>query len=175
LFRRRAFGTLAVSAGLLVAVALPAQAESTLVQRKTVSGVPHGKSGSVRRYADRTAGHVSNSVTMSADDADGSGDRCTETWVDYSTKPHLHFNPGLFVNCSGGKRSVSGVHTNDYSGVRGMAVVVCDVPKTTGRITRDSDNCRGNLSGIYLHSGQKYDHFRVSASRYPSGVKIWRA
>jgi hypothetical protein len=174
LWSRRASITLAVSAGVLAAVAVPAWADSTLVQKKTVSGVPSGKSGSALRYADRTDGHISNSVTIFANDADGPGNRCTETWVDYSTKPHLHFNPGLLVNCSGGNRSVSGALINNYSGVAGMAVVVCDVPNTSGPITRNSNNCRGNLSGIYLHSGKKYDQFRVSASQYPSGVKIWR-
>jgi hypothetical protein len=173
LLTRRALVTLAVSAGLLVAIALPAQAASTLVQKKSISGVPGGRSGTVQRYADRS-GTVSNSLTISANDADGPGGRCTETWVDYSTKPHLHFNPGLFVNCSGGNRSVSGALANNSKNVAGVAIVVCDVPNTTGSITRNSANCRGSLSAIYLHSGQRYDRFRVSASQYPSGVKIYR-
>ena len=174
MFSRRAFITLALSAGVLVAIALPAQAAFTLVQKKSVSG-PNGRSGSVLRYADRTAGHVANKVTIFANDADGPGNRCTETWIDYSTKPHLHFNPGLLVNCSGGNRSVSGALTNDSENVVGMGVVVCEVPNTpTSPITRNSNNCRGNLSAIYLHSGQKYASFRVSADQFPSGVQIWR-
>jgi hypothetical protein len=145
-----------------------------MVEKKSVSG-PNGRSGSVLRYADRTAGHVSNKVTIFANDADGSGNRCTETWIDYRTKPHLHFNPGLLVNCSGGNRSVSGALTNDSENVSGMDVVVCEVPNTPASpITRNSNNCRGNLSAIYLHSGKKYEHFRVSADQYPSGVQIWR-
>jgi hypothetical protein len=170
---RRVFIPLAVWASLLVAFALPAEAASTRVQKKTVSG-PNGRSGNVVRYADRTAGHISNTVTIEANDTDGSGGRCTETWVDYSTKPHLHFNPGLLVNCSGGKRKVSSVLDNDKVNVKGMGVVVCEVPNTSSSITRNSQNCRGNLSAIYLHSGEKYDHFRVNASQFPSGVQIWR-
>lgn len=170
---RRAFITLAVSASLLVAHALAAQAESTMVQSRSFSGV-NGRSGSVLRYADRTAGHVSNDVTIFADDADGSGGRCTETWVDYSTNPHLHFNPGLLVNCSGGNQGVSNFLTNDRENVKGMGVVVCEVPDTPASpITRNRNNCRGNLGAIYLHSGQKYEDFRVSASQHPSGVQIW--
>jgi hypothetical protein len=175
LFSRRAFIPVAVSAGLVVALALPAQAASTLVQKRSVSGVPNGRSGSALRYADRTAGHVSNSVTISANDPDGPGNRCTETWVDYTTKPHLHFNPGLLVNCSGGNRSVSGVLNNTSTTVSGMGVVVCDVPNTpTAPITRNSSNCRGDFSAVYLHSGKKYDSFRVNAAQSPDGVNIWK-
>ena len=174
MLNRRTVVALAVSVGLLVTVALPAEASSSLVQKKSVSG-PNGRSGSVQRFADRDPGHISNSVTISANDADGSGGRCTETWVDYSTKPHLHFNPGLFVNCRGGNRSVSGALANTSPNVAGVAIVVCEVPNTSGSITRNSSNCRGSLSAIYLHSGQRYDKFRVSASQYPSGVKIYKA
>lgn len=174
MFSRRAFITLAVSASLLVAVALPARAESDMVQTRSVSGVPNGKSGSVVRFADRTAGQVSNSVTISADDADGPGSRCTETWIDYSTRPHKHFNPGVFVNCSGGNRSVSGALRNDSPNVRGMGVIVCDVPNTDGPITRNRHNCGGQLGTIYLHSGQRYDDFGVRAAQYPSGIQIYR-
>jgi hypothetical protein len=166
---RRACLTLGVSAGLFLALALPARAASDLVQKKSVSG-PHGRSGAVWRYAD----HGSNHITVSANDSDGSGGKCTETWVDYSTRPHLHFNPGVLVNCSGGNRSVSGVLTNDYDGVRGIALVVCEVPDTSGRITRNSDNCHGNLSAVYLHSGKTYSSFKVNADRIPNGVNIWR-
>ena len=121
MLRRRAFIVLAVSAGLVVAINLPAQAASTMVQKKTVAGV-NRRTGSVLRFADRTVGHIANSVTVSANDADGTGGRCTETWVDYSTKPHEHFNPGLLVNCSGGNRSVSGVLTNNSKNVAGVGI-----------------------------------------------------
>jgi hypothetical protein len=174
LFRHRAFMTLATSASLLVAVALPAWARSEAVQTKSVSGVPNGKSGTVVRFADRTAGNVSNSVTISADDADGPGSRCTETWIDYSTNPHEHFNPGVLVNCSGGNRSVSGALRNNSRNVQSMGVIVCDVPNTTGSITRNSKNCRGQLGSMGLHSGQRYDDFRVNASQSPSGINIYR-
>lgn len=170
--RRHALFTLAIAGGLLVAAA-PAQAAAERVQKKSVSG-PNGRSGTVIRFADRRPGKISNKVTISADDADGRGGRCTETWVDYSTKPHLHFNPGLLVNCSGGKRSVSDVLKNDKPNVRGMGVVVCEVPDTSSAITRNSGNCRGNLSAMGLHSGQKYDSFKVSASQNPGGVNIWK-
>jgi hypothetical protein len=166
-FRRRAFITLAASAGFLVAVAPPAQA-ATQVQKKSVAG-PNGRSGVVLRFAD----HGTNSVTMFADDADGPGGRCTETWVDYSTKPHEHFNPGVFVNCSGGTRSVSGALTNNGKTVNGMGVVVCEVPNTSGPITRNSSNCKGQLSAMYLHSGQKYSSFRVTADQSPNGVQVY--
>jgi len=171
--RRRAVVISAVAAGFVVAVNLPAHAASTMVQKKSVSGV-NGRAGSVLRFADRTAGHIANSVTISANDADGSGGRCTETWVDYSTKPHQHFNPGLLVNCSGGTRTVSNVMRNDYPHVSGMGVVVCEVPDTSGPIERDSDNCSGNLSAVYLWSGKRYSSFKVSAPSYPNGVNIWK-
>ena len=171
--RRRAVVISAVAAGFVVAVNLPAHAASTMVQKKSVSGV-NGRAGSVLRFADRTAGHIANSVTISANDADGSGGRCTETWVDYSTKPHEHFNPGLLVNCSGGNRSVSGVLTNNSKNVAGVGIVVCEVPNTSGPITRNSNNCRGQFSAVYLHSGQSYSHFKVNADQYPDGVNIWK-
>lgn len=172
--RFRALIALALTAGLLGVQAPPARAGSEPVQTKRYSGLPHGKSGSVNRYADRSGDGAANSVTFVADDADGSGNRCTETWVDYSTKPHQHFNPGLLVNCSGGNRRLSGAMANDYRGIAGMQVVVCDVPDTDGPITRDGGTCRGNLKGMDLHSGQRYERFRVDANQFPSGVKIYR-
>lgn len=48
-----------------------------------------------------------------------------------------------------------------------MGVVVCEVPNTSGAIRRNDDNCNGNLSSMWLHSGQRYDEFR--------GVKIFRS
>ena len=158
---------------MLVGLVLPAAAQAEPVQKKSVKGVD-GRAGTVTRYADRSDGRASNSVTMTATDADGPRGRCTETWVDYGTKPHQHFNPGMLINCSGGNRGVSGAVANDYAGVVGMAVVVCVVPDTSGPITRNDSNCRGSLSAIYLHSGQRYDRFRVDAAQYPSGVRIWR-
>ena len=172
---RRAFIALAVPAGLLVSVALPARAASTLVQSRGFSGVS-GRSGSALRYADRSDGQVFNSVTLIADDVDGSGGRCTETWVDYSTKPHLHFNPAVLVNCSGGERSASGVLANDKDNVRSMSVIVCEVPDTpSSPITRNRKNCRGQLGTMHLHSGEKYEDFAVSAARSPNGIQFWRA
>lgn len=162
----------AISA-LLAGLALPAGASREAVQRKNVRGVD-GREGTVTRYAERSDGRAANSVTMTATDADGGGGRCTETWVDYSTRPHQHFNPGLLINCSGGRRGVSGAAANDYEGVVGMAVVVCEVPDTSGPITRNERNCRGSLSAMDLQSGRRYDQFRVDAAQYPSGVRIWR-
>jgi hypothetical protein len=166
MFRRRAFVTLAVSAGLLVAVALPAHA-ATQVQKKTVSG-PNGRSGTAIRYSG------TNSVTMIAVDADGPGGKCTETWVDYSTKPHEHWNPGVLVNCSGGTRSVANALTNNGKTIAGMGVVVCEVPNTAGPITRNSGNCKGQLSAMFLHSGQRYSSFAVTADQAPDGVQVYR-
>ena len=168
MMRCRSLIALALSAGLLGAQAPPARAGSGPVQTKRYSG------GSVERYADRSGDGAANRVTFVADDADGSDNRCTETWVDYSTKPHQHFNPGLLLNCSGGHRRLPGAMANDYRGIAGMQVVVCDVPDTDGPITRDGDNCRGNLEGMDLHSGQRYERFRVEANQFPSGVKIYR-
>jgi len=165
-FRRGFFVALAATASLLTIVAAPAQAG--LVQKKSATG-PSGRSGSVERYSDSGQ----NYVRLTADDNDGPGGKCTETWVDYSTKPHLHFNPGLLVNCSGGNGSVSGVLTNNYSGISGIGIVVCEVPNTSGPITRNSSNCKGNLSAMYLWSGKKYSSFQVKADQYPNGVNIW--
>jgi hypothetical protein len=166
---RRAFVALTISAGLFLAIALPAQAASTQVQKKTVAG-PNGRSGTAIRFYD----HGLNSVTMIAVDSDGPGGKCTETWVDYSTKPHEHWNPGLFVNCSGGTRSVANALTNKGTTIQGMGVVVCEVPNTTGRISRSSSNCKGQLSAMYLHSGQRYSSFAVTADQYPDGVQVYR-
>jgi hypothetical protein len=169
MLRRRAFITLTISAGLFVAVALPAHAASTQVQKKTVSGI-NGRSGTAIRFSD----HGANSVTMIANDPDGAGGKCTEVWVDYSTKPHEHWNPGLFVNCSGGTRTVSNALTNNGKTISGMGVVVCEVPNTSGSISRNSSNCKGQLSAMYLHSGQRYSSFAVSADQRPDGVQIYR-
>jgi hypothetical protein len=173
MLRRRVLVVSAVAAGLVASVGLPAYAASNLVQKKTVSGV-HGRSGTVQRYADRSGGKVANSVTLTAKDADGAGGKCTEVWADYSTKPHEHFNPGLLVNCSGGTVSVSGGLTNNSPNVSGVGVVVCEVPNTSGSIVRNSSNCRGQLSSVYLHSGQSYSRFKVNADQAPNGVNIWR-
>ena len=166
--RRRAVVTLAVSAGLFFAAALPALAASNVVQKKTVAG-PNGRSGTALRYA----GSSGNSVTLIAVDADGPGGKCTETWVDYSTKPHEHWNPGMFVNCSGGTQSVTNALTNNGKTIQGMGVVVCEVPKTSGPIVRNSSNCKGQLSAMYLHSGQRYSQFDVNADQMPSGVQVY--
>ena len=170
---RRVFMVTAAAAALVIGLAGPAPARGDAVQRKAVTGVG-GRSGTVSRYVDRRDGRSVTSVSMTADDVDGGHGRCTETWVDYSTKPHQHLNPGLLVNCSGGTRSVSGAVSTDYDGVVGMSVVVCEVPDTAGRITRDESNCRGGLSGMSLHSGRRYDEFEVHAPVSPSGVRIWR-
>lgn len=173
MLRRRALITLAVSASLLVGQTVPAAAKADLVQKKRISG-PHGRTGKVSRYVDRKDGAVLNYLTITAKDPDGRGGKCTETWIDYATKPHQHFNPGLLVNCSGGTASLSKVFRTSYEGIRGVQIVVCEVPKTSGRITRNSKNCRGNVSGIYLRSGRRYRDFSVDAIQRPGGVKIWR-
>ena len=170
---RRVFVLLAASTGLVVGLALPAPAQGEAVQSKSITG-PDGRSGTVTRYADRRDGGTAHSVTMAATDADGPGGRCTETWVDYRTKPHQHLNPGMLVNCSGGTRGVSGAVATDYDGVVGMSVIVCEVPDTSARITRNESNCRGGLGAMSLHSGQRYDQFEVHADQSPGGVRIWR-
>jgi hypothetical protein len=60
MFNRRAVMVLAGSAGLLLAVGLPARAASNLVQKKTVAG-PNGRSGTILRFSDQGG----NSVTLS--------------------------------------------------------------------------------------------------------------
>ena len=112
---------------------------------------------------------------MTATDADGRGGRCTETWVDYRTKPHQHLNPGVLVNCSGGTHDVAEAMAAEYDGVVGMSVIVCEVPDTSGPIRRDESNCRGGLGGMSLHSGRRYADFEVDAAASPGGVRIWRA
>jgi hypothetical protein len=171
-FSRRAFITLVAAAGMVVAITLPAQAEANLVQKKSVTG-PHGRSGSVSRYADRKDGKVYNYIKFTANDADGAGGKCTETWADYSTKPHEHWNPGVFVNCSGGTRSVSPAMTNNGKTIVGVGIVVCEVPDTSGPIIRNSSNCRGQLGAMYLHSGQRYSKFRVTADQHPDGIQVY--
>jgi hypothetical protein len=170
---RRVFMVLVAAAALVVGPAAPSSAEGGAVQKKTVGG-KSGRSGAVIRYAERRDGRTITSVTMSAHDADGRGGRCTETWIDYRTKPHQHLNPGMLINCSGGRRGVSGAVATDYPHVAGMSVIVCEVPDTSGRITRDASNCRGGLGAMSLHSGQRYDQFRSNGDRSPGGVRMWR-
>jgi len=170
---RRAFVTVVVAGCVLVGVAGSARAATDLIQKKRVHG-PHDRSGEVFRYADREGGDLTNYLRIRAEDADGKHGKCTETWIDYATKPHRHFNPGLVVNCSGGSRQVTRAFVTGYEGISGVQVVVCEVPDTSGRIVRNAGNCRGNLSGIYLRSGRRYRDFRVDALQRPNGVKIWR-
>jgi hypothetical protein len=175
----RALVAVAAATGLVMGLATPAPAarrspSDEPVQHKTVKGVD-GRTGTAARYADQRDGRTVNSVTMTATDSDGPRGDCTETWVDYGTKPHEHFNPGVLVNCSGGTRRLPGAMTADYDGVVGMSVVVCEVPDTAGPIRRDESNCRGGLSGMSLHSGRRYHQFEVDAPQQPSGVRIWRA
>jgi uncharacterized protein YraI len=166
-FRRGFFVVLAASASLLTLVAAPAQAG--LVQKKSATG-PNGRTGSVERYSDGGQ----NYLILTADDNDGPGGKCTETWVDYSTKPHEHWNPGVFVNCKGGKRTVKAL-TNNGKTIRGVGIVVCEVPNTSGRIVRNSGNCRGQLGAMYLHSGQPYSRFDVTADQHPDGIQVYKA
>lgn len=171
MFRRRVLMSLAVSVGLLAVGALPAQAEANLVKKKSVTG-PHGRLGTAAWYQEKKDGKVSNSVRFTADDNDGPGGKCTETWVDYSTKPHKHWNPGVFVNCDGGTRSFTGM-TNNGETIRGFGLIVCEVPDTSGPITRNSSNCRGDMGSMYLHSGQRYSSFDVTADSMPSGIQVY--
>ena len=67
----------------------------------------------------------------------------------------------MLINCSGGTRGVSRAVATDYPHVAGMSVIVCEVPDTSGRITRNESNCRGGLGAMSLHSGQRYDQFEV--------------
>ena len=168
MMRRRAFIIFATAFGTVLAIALPAAAATGQVQKKTVIGV-HGRTGSATRFSI----NGNNSVLFSATDTDGPGGQCTETWVDYSTKPHEHWNPGVLVNCSGGTKTFTGL-TNKGKTISGMGVVVCEVPNTTGPIARNSSNCKGQLSAMYLHSGQSYSRFAVTADQSPSGVQVYR-
>jgi uncharacterized protein YraI len=165
---RRAFITLALAAGISVAAVLPALA-ATQVQSKSVAG-PNGRTGSVTRFSD----NGTNSLALVANDADGPGGLCTETWVDYTTKPHEHWNPAVLVNCSGGVRSVSPVLTNNGRTINGMGVVVCEVPNTSGPITRNSSNCKGDRKDVWLRSGQSYSGFQTTAAQHPEGVRVYR-
>jgi len=168
-FRHRFFVALAVSTALVVVATNSALAARSggAVQKKSVSG-PSGRAGSAERFS----GSGGNYVMLMADDNDGSGGKCTETWVDYSTKPHQHWNPGVFVNCSGGRRTLQGM-TNNGKTIRGMGVIVCEVPNTSGKITRNKSNCRGQIGSMYLHSGQPYSRFDVNADQSPSGIQVY--
>ena len=169
MFRRQLFVALVASASLLV-TAYPAQADADLVQKKSFSS--GGASGTVKRYEDRSGSGEKNWVTVTANDKPGG--KCTETWWDYATKPHQHFNPGVVVNCSGRSRTLSKLHLTSYHGIAGMQVIVCEVPNTNGRITRNRSNCRGNIGGMYLHSGKRYSQFAVKAIQYPNGITVHR-
>jgi hypothetical protein len=173
LLARRALMLLAISSCLVGGLALPAPAQDGAVQKKSIDG-PAGRSGTAMRYTEDRDGSPFHKVTMMADDADGRGGRCTETWVDYRTEPHQHLNPGVLVNCSGGTGSVEGAMATDYDGVAGMSVIVCEVPDTSGGIIRNESNCRGGLGAMSLHSGQRYDQFRSNGDQRPGGVRIWR-
>ena len=171
MFRRRALMTLVITSSFLAVQALPAQA-ATPVKKKTFS--VNGRSGTAAWYSEKSGEKVTNWVQATASDKDGPGGKCTEVWWDYATKPHQHYNPGVFVNCSGKTRTLSKAHVTDYFGIRGMQVIVCEVPNTSGSISRTSKNCKGDLGGMYLYSGKKYSHFGVNAIRFPSGIKIYR-
>jgi hypothetical protein len=170
---RRAFILLVASTVLVVGLAPPALAKRDAVQKKSIKG-KSGRSGSATRYVERRDGRTITNVTMNADDADGRGGRCTETWIDYRTKPHQHLNPGMLINCSGGTHGVSGAVATEYPHVAGMSVIVCEVPNTSGRITRNESNCRGGIGAMSLHSGQRYDDLKSDGDRSPGGVRIWR-
>lgn len=170
---RRAVIVFVASTGMVVGLALPAPAQGDAVQTKRIEG-PSGRSGTVARYADQQDSGIVHSVTMTAIDADGRSGRCTETWMDYHTKPHQHLNPGVLVNCSGGTGRVSGAVATRYQGVVGMSVIVCEVPDTSGPIIRNESNCRGGLGAMSLHSGRRYRDFEVDADRAPGGVRVWR-
>ena len=170
---RRAFILLAASTVLVVGLAPPALATRDAVQEKSIKG-ESGRSGSATRYVERRDGRTITSATLTANDADGRQGQCTETWIDYRTKPHQHLNPGMLINCSGGTRDVSGAVATDYPHVAGMSVIVCEVPNTSGRITRNESNCRGGLGAMSLHSGQRYDQFKSDGDVSPGGVRIWR-
>ena len=62
----------------------------------------------------------------------------------------------------------------DYPHLPGRSVIVCEVPDTSGRITRNESNCRGGLGAMSLHSGQRYDQFKPTGDRAPGGVRIYR-
>ena len=152
--------------------AAPAHA-ADLMKSKSVTG-PNGRYGALKWYQERNGDKVSNWVMLTADDKDGSGGKCTETWVDYSTKPHEHWNPGVFVNCKGGRRTIKAM-TSPGKTIRGISLIVCEVPNTSGSIVRNKKNCRGQIGSMYLHSGQRYSRFDVSAAKHPSGIRVYKA
>jgi hypothetical protein len=162
--------TLAIATSFLVVQTLPAHAAVSLKKKKSFSV---GKaSGSAAWYQDKSGGKVTNWVTAVAKDSPGG--KCTEVWWDYATKPWKHFNPGVFINCSGKTRTLKKAHVTDYHGIAGLQVIVCEVPNTNGPISRSKKNCKGNLGGLYMYSGRKYSHFGVKAIRFPNGIRIYR-
>lgn len=173
MFRRRGFIMLTVVAGVFVAGTLPAQAGTELMKKKSFTA-PHGRQGIVKWYQSEEGGKITNYVKVSSKDTDGGGGKCTETWLDYSTKPWRHYNPGVVVNCTGKWKTRSWFHVNNYHGIRGIGVVVCEVPDTNGRIYRSKENCEGNLGAMYLWSGKRYSQFAVKATRFPNGVLFYK-
>ena len=172
MFRRRACITLALVASVLVVGTLPAHAGVRTVQSKSYSS--SGKSGSVVRYIDDNGGKNTHYLKITADDSGGSGDRCTETWIDLSTRnPHKHFNPGVVVNCTGRKITLSKEYVNDWIGLRGVNLIVCEVPNTSGRIVRNRSNCRGEMGTMYQWSGKSYGSFGSPGISHPNGAKQW--
>jgi hypothetical protein len=162
--------TLAIASSFLVVQALPAQAAGTVRKKKSFS--VGGVSGSAAWYQDKSGGKVTNWVTAVAKDSPGG--TCTEVWWDYSTKPHQHFNPAVFVNCSGKTRTLGRAHVTNYHGIAGMGVIVCEVPNTSGSISRSKKNCKGELGSMYFWSGRKYSSFGVKAIQRPNGIRIYR-
>lgn len=170
MFRRRALMTLAIATSFLVVQALPAQAAGSVRKKKSASA--GGASGTAAWYQDKSGGKVTNWVKATAKDRPGG--KCTEVWWDYATKPHQHFNPAVFVNCSGSTRTINRAHVTNYHGIAGFQVIVCEVPNTSGAISRSKKNCKGDLGGMYLWSGRKYSRFGVKAIQRPNGIRIYR-
>ena len=172
MFRRRACITLMLVASVFVAGTLPAQAAVRTAQSKRFS--IHGKSGSVVRYVDDSGSKNTHWLKITADDRGGNGDRCTETWIDLSTgNPHKHFNPAVLVNCTGRSITLPKEYVTTWVGVRGVGLIVCDVPNTSGRITRNRSNCTGNLGSMYIGSGRSYKSFHSPGISHPNGMKTW--
>jgi len=143
-----------------------------------VSAVPgqmtlheHGRTGTI--IATQTNGVTD--VTLTADDPDGPSGQCTETWVDiipeFRHKPH--YNPAVFVNCTGVPTKIEGLFHESRS-VVAMRTAICEVPNTAGPIVRNTKNCL-NGAHIGLQSGKSYAQIAVHDNSTPEGVLVYHA
>ncbi|WP_419994449.1 hypothetical protein [Streptomyces boninensis] len=50
---------------------------------------------------------------------------CAETWVDYTTSPHRHYDPYLVFACGNGKAGYGPEFTTNHDNPNGFRMAVC--------------------------------------------------